>query len=419
MKLKQLIPTKTCLDCRICCRFLDKNSRLAPIFLPHEIWPGIKHCLNKTHRVKLKFSRKLKIYTCPFFKIENNACSIYSKRPLDCRLYPLAIMFDKKHERIVLGIDTKCSFAVNPKNKNSIKGWAKQVVRFLEENRIAFFIPNEPSFIGTYQADVIQLSDLSSLTKLILNNPEKKGFKRLGLKDKVIFDNLLKGKMAQSSNTFVNLYIWKDINPIWWKKENGRIKFLLENDAGYIDFDSIKKFPDYIYLQKDLAELKGKKYRHKRAACNHFIKNYKFQYILYKKSMKNECLNLFSKWTEQRKQKFTDSYYRHLLDDSYFAHKTILENYKALGLIGRVIKIKGEIRAYTFGFELTKDMFCVLLEVCDLKFKGISEFIFREFCREMAHYKYINTMDDSGLENLRLSKLSYHPLPQQIFSKSH
>ena len=73
------------------------------------------------------------------------------------------------------------------------------------------------------------------------------------------------------------------------------------------------------------------------------------------------------------------------------------------------------MRAYTFGFEITKDMFCVLLEVCDLKFKGISEFIFREFSREMNQYKYINAMDDSGLENLRISKLSYHPIyPQQM-----
>ena len=60
-------------------------------------------------------------------------------------------------------------------------------------------------------------------------------------------------------------------------------------------------------------------------------------------------------------------------------------------------------------------MFCVLLEVCDLKFKGISEYIFREFCRGLTDYKYINTMDDSGLENLRISKLSYHPsYPQQM-----
>ena len=125
--------------------------------------------------------------------------------------------------------------------------------------------------------------------------------------------------------------------------------------------------------------------------------------------MKNDCLKLFSKWARGRKKTFSGLYYHKLLEDSFSAHKLAMENFKELGLTGRVIKIKGKIAAYTFGFEITKDMFCVLLEVCDLKFKGIAEFIFREFAKEMILYKYINTMDDSGLENLRISKLSYHP----------
>jgi hypothetical protein len=126
--------------------------------------------------------------------------------------------------------------------------------------------------------------------------------------------------------------------------------------------------------------------------------------------MKNDCLKLFSKWARSRKQKFQDPYYHKLLEDSFSAHKLAIENFKGLGLTGRVIKIRKKICAYTFGFEITKDMFCVLLEVCDLRFKGISEFIFREFSKEMSQYKYINAMDDSGLENLRISKLSYHPI---------
>jgi len=32
------------------------------------------------------------------------------------------------------------------------------------------------------------------------------------------------------------------------------------------------------------------------------------------------------------------------------------------------------------------------------------------FCRDLEPCKYINLMDDSGLENLKKVKLSYHPL---------
>ena len=42
-------------------------------------------------------------------------------------------------------------------------------------------------------------------------------------------------------------------------------------------------------------------------------------------------------------------------------------------LIGRVVKVKGEIKAYTFGFEINDDMFCVYLETADLKIKGLPE----------------------------------------------
>jgi Fe-S-cluster containining protein len=398
MELKQIIPTKICLSCDVCCRFLDRKSQWLPLFLPHEITRKIKPYLTRSGRIKPLACNNM--YICPFFNKENHKCSIYSLRPFDCQLYPFTITFDEEHKTIVLGMDTKCLFIIEPKNQAIIKKYSGYLADTLEQKHIASVISRNPLFIGSFHSDIIKLSTLSILTKLLINNPEKNGFKKLSLKDKGKFSN----------QEFINLYIWKDINPVWYKKEKGKMKIILENDAGYIDFGSVKKFPDYIYLQKDLAELKGKKYRHKRAAYNHFVKNYKFQYIPYKESMKNECLNLFSKWANQRKQKSNDLYYRQLLYDSSFAHKTSLENYRALGLIGRVIKIKGKIRAYTFGFKLTKDMFCILLEVCDLKFKGISEFIFREFCREMSRYKYINTMDDSGLENLQLAKLSYYPI---------
>jgi uncharacterized protein len=59
---------------------------------------------------------------------------------------------------------------------------------------------------------------------------------------------------------------------------------------------------------------------------------------------------------------------------------------------------------------LDKDTFCILYEITDLTIKGLSQFIFRQFCSELKDYRYINVMDDSGLENLKRVKLSYRPL---------
>jgi hypothetical protein len=416
LKITNIIPSKSCLSCDVCCRFIDKNAALRPFFLPHEITPKIKPYLDKSGRVILKPFQDMHI--CPFFNTKNNKCSIYSKRPFDCGLYPFAIMFDEKREKIILGIDKKCPFSIDAKNQASIKNYFYYLSDLLEKKETASIIAKNPAFIGEFQDDVIKFSYLDTLTKLVINNPEKNGFRQISLKDKPEFDTFFKTiENPDSSQNFISLYIWKELNPVWWtfpdrESGSGSLEILLETDSGYINFNSLKKFHDYIYLREDLADLKGDKYKHKRASCNYFSKNYKFQYLPYKQSMKNDCLKLFSRWADARKRKFPDLYYHKLLEDSFSAHKLAIENFKTLGLTGRVIKVKGKIAAYTFGFELKKDMFCVLLEVCDLKFKGISEFIFREFCKEMSGYKYINTMDDSGLENLRISKLSYYPIKQ-------
>ena len=413
MLSKQIIPTKLCLSCDVCCRFIDKDAALRPLFLPHEITSKIKPHLDKSCRVKLKPFQD--IHACAFFNTKNNKCAVYSKRPLDCQLYPFTIMFDENREKIVLGIDKKCPFAVDPKNHNIIKDHFHYLVDLLEEKKMASLIAKNPLFIGDFQGDVIKFSYLDTLTKLIINNPEKNGYKLISLKDKPEFDIFFKDiENPDSSQNFINLYIWKDKNPVWWKIKDEGMEILIETDSGYVDFNSLKKFPDYVYLREDLTGLKGDRYRHKRASCNHFSKNYKFQYLPYKESMKKDCLKLFLKWASERKKKFPDLYYHKLLEDSFSAHKLAMDNFKALGLTGRAIKIKNKIAGYTFGFELTKDMFCILLEVCYLNFNGISEFIFREFSKEMDQYKYINTMDDSGLENLRISKLSYHPIPTTL-----
>jgi len=83
--------------------------------------------------------------------------------------------------------------------------------------------------------------------------------------------------------------------------------------------------------------------------------------------------------------------------------------FNILGLTGRIVLFDGEVKGYSFGFPLNDETFCILFEIIDLTIKGLSQYLFREFCREMSNYRYINALDDSGLENLRRAKLSYHP----------
>jgi hypothetical protein len=76
---------------------------------------------------------------------------------------------------------------------------------------------------------------------------------------------------------------------------------------------------------------------------------------------------------------------------------------------GGLVKIESRIAAFTLGFPLNRQTLCVLYEISDLGKKGLSQYIFRRFCYEQRGYRYVNIMDDSGLENLREVKLSYRP----------
>jgi hypothetical protein len=96
------------------------------------------------------------------------------------------------------------------------------------------------------------------------------------------------------------------------------------------------------------------------------------------------------------------------MDDSLTALKAALKEREELGITGRAVEIGGALKAFTLGYELNKDVFCVFYEITAPGVKGLAQFIFREFCGELPH-RYMNIMDDSGLENLRKVKLSYHP----------
>lgn len=177
------------------------------------------------------------------------------------------------------------------------------------------------------------------------------------------------------------------------------------------EFVSYLKGYEYLYYKKNLVELKGNAYKSKRASYNHFKKSVDSRYCAYETAMKDECLALYDLWKKQRYEKHTDEIYRNMLEENRGVHRFILEHAQRLNLTGRVLEIEGEIKAYTFGYSLSDNIFCVVCEVADLNFNGISAYLFKEFCSDydLAAYQFINTMDDCGCESMRSSKLSYRP----------
>ncbi len=174
----------------------------------------------------------------------------------------------------------------------------------------------------------------------------------------------------------------------------GKFKFIPKRD----------KF-EYIYKIRDLALLPGKKYHNKRNHISKFSKMFDWKYKPLIPTHKDRYLNFFEKWFGSRIAKKSSKN-----EGEHTAIKKALENYEALGLLGAVIEIDGEIIACTIGEGINKDVFSVYFEKALPEFKGAYSVINNEFCKTLlGKYKFINREEDMGIPGLRKSKLSYKP----------
>ena len=196
-------------------------------------------------------------------------------------------------------------------------------------------------------------------------------------------------------------------------KQVSRIENLEKEDLPFfkkLGFICQEKPGDYLYLNKDMSWLRGNRFKSKRAALNYFTSHYDARVLPFSAGDTHSCLALYAEWMRGRAKKNSDHVYQGMMEDSRKVLGLLLKSCSALGVEGLVVKVGGNVKGFTFGYALNNETFCVLYEITDLSVNGLAQFIFREFCRSAASYKYINSMDDSGLENLRRVKLSYHPV---------
>lgn len=196
-------------------------------------------------------------------------------------------------------------------------------------------------------------------------------------------------------------------------RDISRIENIEEKDLDFyqgLGLECVQKYPEYICKRGDLSQLRGDKFKSKRACLNYFLKHYQYEYLPFSPSNGKACLDLFNCWKQGRMVNNQDPVYQGMLEDSKISLKAFLSGFRYFDVTGRVVKIGGQVKAFTFGFKISCDTFCVLYEITDLSVKGLAQFIFWKFSSELKDYKYINIMDDSGLENLKRVKLSYQPV---------
>ena len=88
-----------------------------------------------------------------------------------------------------------------------------------------------------------------------------------------------------------------------------------------------------------------------------------------------------------------------------------LRLFKELELTGGLIRVDGEIVAFTIGEEVCEDTFVVHIEKAFAEVQGAYPMINQQFVEhECMKYQYVNREEDTGAEGLRKAKLSYRPV---------
>lgn len=232
-------------------------------------------------------------------------------------------------------------------------------------------------------------------------------FEKTGEGDKTMFIYPYGGKDVKTAVTLIKEYASKNGLPcLICANKNITDKILeLFPEA---NAELYRDFCDYVYSSDDLVELKGKKYHGKRNHLNRFYENdWSFEPIT--AGNIHECLAMSELWREEN-----------VTDDSEDAKsklteldvvKRSLELFDELGYIGGVLRVDGEVQAFTFGERSSEDTFVVHVEKALRKYQGAYTAINREFVISLGgRFTYINREEDTGSENLRKAKMSYNPV---------
>ncbi len=164
---------------------------------------------------------------------------------------------------------------------------------------------------------------------------------------------------------------------------------------------------DYIYETQQLAALAGKKMHGKRNHVHQFLKTYegRWEYEPITRDNLEDCFQMGLIWRNENDCEE---------DPNKRAEITVTLNalrlFEELHLTGGLLRVDGQVVAFTIGEPLTKDTFVVHIEKAFSEVTGAYAMINQQFVQhECMPYRYVNREDDAGSEGLRRAKLSYHP----------
>lgn len=176
---------------------------------------------------------------------------------------------------------------------------------------------------------------------------------------------------------------------------------------GMFEMEYNRDIADYIYETEKLATLSGKKLHGKRNHINKFKAMYDdWSYESLSEENLEECFQMALKWRQQNGCEEDEE-----KNSEMCVTMNSLRLFKELGAVGGLLRVNGEIVAFTMGEPICEDTFVVHIEKAFADVEGAYPMINQQFVQhECMDYLYVNREEDTGAEGLRKAKLSYRPV---------
>ena len=182
-------------------------------------------------------------------------------------------------------------------------------------------------------------------------------------------------------------------------------KSWFEEYAPSYEFKEDRDNFEYVYLSEKMINLKGKKMHSKRNFINRIrLQHPDLQYENLTKDNFDECMALYDRWAQSH---FAETIERLGERNSVVKALTYMDE---LGLTGGIIRIDGQMKAFTVGEKKLPTMSQIHIEKADRDIDGLYQIINQQYAQHnCADTMYINREEDMGEEGMRKAKLSYYP----------
>ncbi len=282
-----------------------------------------------------------------------------------------------------------------------------------------------------------------------MNIPEYPDFRPLEMEDRPVFIEALKASPPVISElTFTNLYAWREVYKPLITRLKGFIlicsdcalekKFFLPIGAGYIKapmeellkqknclffrvpeavkalFEKDSSFriefdadnSDYLFRTSDLIDLAGKKYDGKRNLIKKFKGFFNYDYVKLDSSHVRECFLFEEEWCSIKHCDSVEGLFKERR-----AVREMLAHCREFDLVAGAIRVEEKICALAVAQRLNQNTLVLHVLRANPAMAGLYQLICNEFlAHEAGEYEFVNMEQDLGVEGLRKSKLSYHPV---------